>query len=141
MTATDAAARTASTEFRMPSLGADMRAGTVVAWLVKPGDIVKRGGVVAEVETEKGIFEVEIGSDGIVDEICVAKGAKVPVGTVLARLRSSDLAATPLAAVRVPRAPVRASPLARKIAESSGIDLEGVVGSGPNGAITKADVE
>jgi pyruvate dehydrogenase E2 component (dihydrolipoamide acetyltransferase) len=156
MTATDTATQTGSSEFRMPSLGADMRAGTVVAWLVKPGDSVKRGDVVAEVETEKGVFEVEISSEGIVAEICVAKGAKVPVGTVLARLHGSGFAAPPApalparavpspaqpgGAVPTPRAPVRASPLARKIAESAGINLEGIVGSGPSGAITKADVE
>jgi len=158
----------------MPSLGADMQFGTVVNWLVKPGDHVKHGDVVAEVETEKGVFEVEIGNDGVVDELTVAKGAKVPVGTVLARLRgdgTAAVAAGPAAAgpaeparvvaeppppsiAEAPAAPstlatgtaptshgVHASPLARKIAEAEGIDLASLTGTGPSGAITKADVE
>lgn len=167
MTSNDSAARVPSNEFRMPSLGADMQFGTVVEWLVKPGDRVKRGDVVAEVETEKGVFEVEIGNPGVIDELTVAKGAKVPVGTVLARLHDGatphDVAA-PVEPPRVERAPspqtpapaqpatkpvvatsaghvVRASPLARKIAEAKGIDLTSVAGTGPDGAITKADVE
>jgi pyruvate dehydrogenase E2 component (dihydrolipoamide acetyltransferase) len=172
MPTTASASPATATEFRMPSLGADMKFGTVVAWLVKPGDRVKRGDVVAEVETEKGVFEVEIGNGGIIDEISVAKGTKVPVGAVLARLRGEELgggivpaveppqlgAPTPAASVSMP-APavpksvepslptvppvraVRASPLARKIAESMGIDLAHVTGTGPSGAITKADVE
>ena len=133
-------------EFRMPSLGADMQSGTVVAWLVKPGDHVKHGDVVAEVETEKGVFEVEIGNDGIIDQISVAKGAKVPVGTVLARLHGEQApvapepAATPVTTTP-PSHASRASPLARRIAESKGIDLTAVTGTGPSGAITKADVE
>ena len=53
------------TEFRMPSLGADMEAGTLVEWLVKPGDKVKRGDVVAVVETQKGAIEIEIFNDGV----------------------------------------------------------------------------
>jgi len=165
MIADDPPIPTTSTEFKMPSLGADMRFGTVVAWLVKPGDVVKRGDIVAEVETEKGVFEVEIGVEGTVDEITVTKGSKVPVGTTLARLRGKGAAAgilatappgaievsAPAVAVPVSTAPspappaaphaVRASPLARKVAEAEGIDLASVVGTGPGGAITKADVE
>lgn len=163
------------TEFRMPSLGADMQFGTVVAWLVKPGDHVKHGDIIAEVETEKGVFAVEIGSDGVIDELSVAKGAKVPVGTVLARLRGEGVAAVstgtpaekpqavappppaapaaapskvPAPTPSPPRAPapphehaLHASPLARKIAEAKGIDLATLTGTGPGGAITKADVE
>jgi pyruvate dehydrogenase E2 component (dihydrolipoamide acetyltransferase) len=52
--------------FVMPSLGADMEAGKLVEWLVKPGDTVKRGDVVAVVETQKGAIEIEIFEDGIV---------------------------------------------------------------------------
>ena len=70
----------------MPSLGADMEAGTLVEWLVKPGQQVKRGDVVAVVETEKGAIEIEIFETGVVSEIVVPVGEKVPVGTLLARL-------------------------------------------------------
>src|SRR5512136_2587579 len=73
-------------EFRMPSLGADMEAGTLVEWLVKPGDTVKRGQVVAVVETDKGAIEVEIWEDGVVEELRAQPGAVVPVGTVMATL-------------------------------------------------------
>lgn len=72
----------------MPSLGADMEAGTLVEWLVKPGDVVKRGDVVAVVDTEKGAIEVEIFQAGQIEQLLVALDSKVPVGTPLARLRT-----------------------------------------------------
>ncbi|WP_217705776.1 dihydrolipoamide acetyltransferase family protein [Peristeroidobacter soli] len=70
----------------MPSLGPDMEAGTLVQWRVKPGDAVKRGDIVALVETEKGIIDVEIFSDGVVDQLLVPEGTHVAVGTLLAQL-------------------------------------------------------
>jgi pyruvate dehydrogenase E2 component (dihydrolipoamide acetyltransferase) len=73
-------------DFLMPSLGSDMEAGTLVEWLVKPGQQVKRGDAVAVVETEKGAIEIEIFESGEVSELVVPVGAKVPVGTLLARL-------------------------------------------------------
>ena len=72
--------------FRMPSLGADMEAGTLVEWLVKPGDKVKRGDVVAVVETQKGAIEIEIFNEGVVSELVVPVGTKVPVGSLIARI-------------------------------------------------------
>jgi pyruvate dehydrogenase E2 component (dihydrolipoamide acetyltransferase) len=75
-------------EFRMPSLGADMEAGTLVEWLVKPGDKVKRGDVVAVVETQKGAIEIEVFETGEVEQILVDLNTKVPVGTALARIRT-----------------------------------------------------
>ena len=71
-------------EFRMPSLGADMEAGTLVEWHIKPGDAVRRGQVVAVVETQKGAIEVEIWEDGVVDRLVAQPGMKIPVGEVLA---------------------------------------------------------
>jgi pyruvate dehydrogenase E2 component (dihydrolipoamide acetyltransferase) len=71
----------------MPSLGADMDAGTLVEWHVKPGAQVHRGDIVVLVETEKGLIEVEIWESGVIGEILIQPGAKVPVGTVLATLR------------------------------------------------------
>lgn len=92
-------------EFRMPSLGADMQFGTVVGWLVAPGDAVAKGDVIVEVETEKGVFEVEAGIGGVVDELVVAKGTRVPVGTVLAMLRAAGGDVSPAApAVTSPEA-------------------------------------
>jgi len=71
----------------MPSLGPDMEAGTLVEWLVKPGDRVKRGDVVAVVDTQKGAIEVEIYQPGQIEKILVDLDTKVPVGTPLAELR------------------------------------------------------
>jgi pyruvate dehydrogenase E2 component (dihydrolipoamide acetyltransferase) len=79
------------TEFRLPALGADMEEGTIVEWHVSPGSVVKRGDVVAVVETDKGAIDVEIFEDGVIRELLVQPGAKVPVGTVLALLESSTL--------------------------------------------------
>jgi pyruvate dehydrogenase E2 component (dihydrolipoamide acetyltransferase) len=70
----------------MPSLGADMDAGTVLEWRVQPGDVVHRGDIVAVVDTEKSDIEVEVFEDGVVEELLVAVGEEVAVGTPLARL-------------------------------------------------------
>ena len=70
----------------MPSLGADMTSGTVVEWLVKPGDEVRRGQIVAVVDTDKAAIEVEAYEEGVVTDLVVPVGATVAVGTVLARL-------------------------------------------------------
>jgi pyruvate dehydrogenase E2 component (dihydrolipoamide acetyltransferase) len=142
----------------MPSLGADMEAGTLVRWLVKPGDTVKRGDIVAEVETEKATAEVEIFDDGVVESIVVPEGDKVPVGTLLATIRSTAPAPRPAKAVpppvEVPAAPLpspvplpaarpqgRVTPAAQRLAESLGVGLAGLAGTGVGGAITRADVE
>jgi len=70
----------------MPSLGADMAAGQIVEWLVEPGDHVKRGDIIAVVETEKGAIEIEIFDEGKIQEVLVPVGEKAPVGMVLALL-------------------------------------------------------
>ena len=151
----------------MPSLGADMQFGTIVDWRVKPGDMVKRGDVVALVETEKGVIEVEIFESGVIESLVVQPGQKVPVGTTLATLngggknrgensgkarfrRSSrtkaadtrELATKISATVSAQQTTrLRVSPLARKRAEQLGIELSSVTGSGEAGSITIADVE
>ena len=144
----------------MPSLGADMDAGTLVEWLIKPGDTVHHGDIVAVVETEKGAIEIEIFDDGVVKSLDVPVGKKVPVGTVLARIDGTGKEATPSkkspptepspakqkrrpapsVSVR-PSTTVRASPAARKRADELGVDLSTVHGTGPEGAITLKDVE
>jgi pyruvate dehydrogenase E2 component (dihydrolipoamide acetyltransferase) len=72
----------------MPSLGADMDAGTILEWRVKPGDEVHRGDIVAVVDTEKSDIEVEVFEDGVVEELLVEPGREVAVGTPLARITS-----------------------------------------------------
>ncbi len=144
-----------------------MEAGTLVEWLVKPGDWVKRGDIVAVVETQKGAIEIEIFQAGQVEQILVDPHAKVPVGTPLARIRTeaegkpglvgavlppiAPAAAPSVAPPAVPpslplvppgaAAGPRASPAARRLAQERGIDLSRVIGSGPAGAITFTDVE
>lgn len=150
-------------EFCMPSLGADMDAGTLVEWKIKPGDPVKKGDVIAEVETDKGIIDIEVFEDGVLEQILIQPWQKVPVGTVLALIRAvgapEAVAAPAMAAPvlkpvpemeRPPAAPVpvtvpgqrlRVSPLARKLAGEFGLDLSTVKGTGPHGTIERADVE
>jgi pyruvate dehydrogenase E2 component (dihydrolipoamide acetyltransferase) len=132
-------------EFLMPILGADMEAGTLVAWRKNPGDRVKRGDVVAEVETEKGLIDVEIFANGVLERVLVQPGQKVPVGTVLAIIREDGAAVgtpppAPAAAPPTSRR-LRISPLARKLATELGIDPAAIPGTGPDGAITREDVE
>ena len=69
----------------MPSLGADMERGKLVEWLVKPGSEVRKGDVIAVVETHKGAFEIDVFEEGAVSELCAAEGEDVPVGGLLAR--------------------------------------------------------
>jgi pyruvate dehydrogenase E2 component (dihydrolipoamide acetyltransferase) len=159
----------------MPSLGADMEAGTLIQWLVKPGDAVKRGDIIAVVDTEKAAIEIEVFAAGVIQTIVVQEGEKVPVGTVLALIRTDgevvpptppvaakheEVVSPPAAAPappppptppsakpappRAPRVPsgrLRVSPLAMRTALELGVDLTMVKGTGPEGAITKADVE
>jgi pyruvate dehydrogenase E2 component (dihydrolipoamide acetyltransferase) len=159
----------------MPSLGADMEAGTILAWRVAPGDRVKRGDIVADVETEKAEMEVEIFDDGVIERILVPAGEKVAVGTPLALIAPSAGAGPPAPAARPSTPPpspalsppgpavrptptparaaapvagaqpsagarVHATPLARRLADSLGVRLEQISGSGPGGAITAEDV-
>ena len=81
-------------EFRMPSLGADMDHGRVVEWLVKPGDHVHRGELLATVDTDKALMDVESFTDGVVAELLVEAGTDVPVGAPLAVITETPAAAT-----------------------------------------------
>ncbi|MGO4910480.1 dihydrolipoamide acetyltransferase family protein [Pseudorhodobacter sp. W20_MBD10_FR17] len=74
--------------FAMPSLGADMEAGTLIEWIIKPGDTVKRGDVVAVVETQKGAIEVECFEEGTVETLDAELGATLAVGAPLATIRA-----------------------------------------------------
>ena len=76
--------------FLMPTLGADMEAGTLVAWRKQPGEWVHRGETLAEVDTDKGVIDVEVFHDGVIDSLLVGPGAKVPVGTPLAMIREHE---------------------------------------------------
>jgi pyruvate dehydrogenase E2 component (dihydrolipoamide acetyltransferase) len=134
-------------EFLMPILGADMQAGTLVAWRKQPGDAVRRGDIIAEVETDKGLIDVEVFTGGVIERILVKTGETVPTGTVLAIIREEGAPETlPAGPSSVPisvAAPsrLRISPAARKLAEELGVDPAAVQATGPDGAITREDVE
>ena len=96
----------------MPSLGADMEAGTLVAWLKQPGDRVARGDIVAEVDTDKGVIEVEVFSAGVIDRLLVEPGTKVPVGTPLAVIRDEEAQTAPRPRPAPPAAAQPAPPAA-----------------------------
>ena len=189
-----------ATELTMPQMGYDMQEGTVVRWLKSEGAEVKKGDVIAEIETDKAVVEFQSYADGLLRRILVAEGGTVPVGQAIAvigeegeeiavaapvgeatvepadaepagapadsvesaeSVGESATAPIPLgpssedgvAAVAAPAAAamtttpaadigrVRASPVARKIAEERGIDLSRVTGTGPGGRITREDVE
>lgn len=124
----------------MPTLGADMEAGTLVEWLKHPGDAVKRGDIIAVVDTQKGAIEIEVFEDGVIDRVQVEPGQKVPVDTVLAMIRGAAPSPPPIAEGEPPGR-LHVSPVARKLAANLGVDLAQVHGTGPQGAITREDVE
>ncbi|MCX5126931.1 dihydrolipoamide acetyltransferase family protein [Streptomyces sp. NBC_00347] len=148
-------------EFTMPSLGADMEEGTLVEWLVGPGDTVTKGDVVAVVETAKSTIEVECFDSGTISALLVEPGATVPVGTPMASIDSAvapparpaaKQTTTPAPAPPPGLQPARSrpatrtegaasTPLVRHLAAERGIDLATVHGSGKGGRITRSDVE
>jgi pyruvate dehydrogenase E2 component (dihydrolipoamide acetyltransferase) len=138
-------------EFKLPSLGADMDEGKLLEWKMKPGDKVKRGDIVAVVETPKAAVDVEIWQDGVVRELITKPGETIPVGTVMARLAAAGEAPAPAAAPAPTAMPAPApalaptrhpvSPAARKHARELGVDADKLTGSGPHGSVTVEDVE
>ncbi|MFM9976429.1 MAG: pyruvate dehydrogenase complex dihydrolipoamide acetyltransferase [Sphingomonadaceae bacterium] len=151
---------------KMPALSPTMEEGTLAKWLVKVGDTVKSGDVMAEIETDKATMEFEAVDEGTIAEILIAEGTDgVKVGTVIAMIAGDDEPAAPAPKAEpakpvasVPSAPAQnpaaapkpttgpgdrllVSPLARRLAEAHGIALESLSGSGPGGRIVKADVE
>ena len=159
-----------ATDILMPALSPTMEEGTLAKWLVKEGDTVRSGDILAEIETDKATMEFEAVDEGVMGRILVPEGtAGVKVNTPIAVLvaegedaaaptpkaapSAAQPAATPAPAAAapapapVPAAPsaggkrVMASPLARRLAGEKGIDLAALAGSGPHGRIVKADVE
>jgi pyruvate dehydrogenase E2 component (dihydrolipoamide acetyltransferase) len=158
-------------EILMPALSPTMEEGTLAKWLVKEGDAVKSGQILAEIETDKATMEFEAVDEGIIGRILVAEGTagvkvNTPIAVMVEEGEAADAAPAPVAAKvapvaaaadAAPAAPspalaaakpataqgarVFASPLARRIAADKGLDLAQVKGSGPYGRIVKADVE
>ncbi|WP_426266740.1 pyruvate dehydrogenase complex dihydrolipoamide acetyltransferase [Sphingomonas sp. LHG3443-2] len=164
-------------ELKMPALSPTMEEGTLAKWLVKEGDTVSSGDILAEIETDKATMEFETVDEGVVSKILVPEGTDgVTVGTPIALIGGEGEEAAPAPAkpaepapapkaeaaapaptapapVETPAAPaqpaappkadgdrVKASPLARKLAQAQGIDLSTLQGSGPGGRIVRADL-
>lgn len=129
----------------MPMLGADMSAGTLMAWRKQPGDTVTRGDIIAEVHTDKADIEVEVFTSGIVEKLLAEPGQEVPVGTPLALIRENGK--EPVAAAAPERIPsvehgrLLISPSAKTLAAELRVDLALVHGSGPGGRVQRRDVE
>ena len=165
-----------SKKIQMPALSPTMEEGTLAKWLVKEGDTVSSGDLLAEIETDKATMEFEAVDEGKIAKILVSEGSEgVKVGTVIAIIaeEGEDMAEAAQADAAAPKADaapkaeaassaapaaaaapqadavparqdgerVKASPLARRMAEQSGIDLTSIKGSGPNGRVVKADLE
>jgi pyruvate dehydrogenase E2 component (dihydrolipoamide acetyltransferase) len=156
-------------DITMPKMGFDMQEGTIVRWLKKPGDEVRRGEPIAEIETDKVTIEIEAFESGTLTEIVVQEGQSAPVNAVIARLDGGNGSQAPVPVAAAPAVPppaevppppaplpetpappaeppadsgdIRASPLARRLAREYGIDLRQVRGSGPAGRIVKEDIE
>tara|TARA_A100001037_G_scaffold84486_1_gene76559 strand:+ start:247 stop:1518 length:1272 start_codon:yes stop_codon:yes gene_type:complete len=154
-----------ATELKMPQMGYDMEEGTVVRWLKEEGAHVNRNEAVAEIETDKAVVEFESESEGILLSIVAKEGSIVPVGETIAVIgtQGEEVEETPITVnneaepeqddIEEPspqleqtpevseRARILATPVARRLADESGIDLRTVQGSGPGGRITKGDIE
>jgi pyruvate dehydrogenase E2 component (dihydrolipoamide acetyltransferase) len=154
-------------DITMPSLGADMTEGTLTQWLVKQGDKVNSGDIIAVLETQKGAIDMEVYSSGTITEILVEPVIEVPVGTILARIAlaepSNKVVESVVPAVDkanetsvqvaetspvnkqvnvsdVKIRDIKASPIARRLAKEQQINLTGIIGSGPQGAILLNDL-
>ena len=166
-------------ELTMPALSPTMEKGTLAKWLVKEGDSVKAGDLIAEIETDKATMEYEAVDGGRIAKLVIAEGTdEVAVGSVIALLAGEDEAVpkatagpAPAAAPAVARAEtpppppasqpiaspaapapeparkrpspadrIKVSPLAARIADARGIDLDAIAGTGPNGRIVRADL-
>ncbi len=150
----------------MPKLGFDMQEGLLVRWMKNEGENVNKGDVLAEIETDKATVEVESSASGVVRKLLVEAGSIVPIGDPIAVVGSADeviseqlsvsskkvadekplpsapaIAPVAQTAAAVQEGPVKASPLAKKIARDNKVDLSRVQGTGPGGRIVRKDIE
>ena len=135
-----------ATEILMPALSPTMEEGTLAKWLIKEGDMVKSGQIIAEIETDKATMEFEAVDEGIIGKLLIPEGTSgvkihAPIAVLLDEDEKMDDVPAKAAAPIASGARVFASPLARRIAAEKGLDLTKVQGSGPHGRIVKTDVE
>ena len=155
-----------SVNIEMPKLSDTMTKGTLLKWHKRVGDAVEIGDILAEIETDKATMEMEAFDDGVITEILIDAGQEAPIGSVLAVLDGAGAATPavqppstapkpvpaaaappvvagppqPVSSAAVTGERVLASPLARKVAAETGVDLATVTGTGPAGRITQRDV-
>ena len=154
-------------EIYLPKMSDHMEEGTIIRWLVKEGETVTRGQVVLEIETDKAVGEIEASADGVLKGIRAGDGATIPVGETIAYIARPDESipelpplgevspdgASPsaennlsaLAALQPEMSasnegPVKATPVARRVAKDLGVDISMVKGTGPGGRVKDADV-
>jgi len=154
----------------MPRLSDTMEEGVLSQWVKHEGDQVRKGDVLAVIETDKAAMEMEAYDEGVLTRILVEEGASVPIGTPIAVIGTPEAATpdtdrppvdaqpaqpqgAPAEPVQLPAPPptpaasaaaaaaYRASPLARRLAREHGLDLASVPGSGPGGRIVRADID
>src|SRR5256885_5214989 len=158
-----------ATKVFMEALSPTMEEGRLVKWHKREGDAVKTGETLAEVETDKAVMDLVARADGVLRQVAVTEGQRVPVGNVVALIAaagetvgpsaqapapapaptpapaltfgSGERGAVPSVAMAADATRVKASPLARRIAKDSGVDLKLVTGTGPGGRVTKRDLE
>lgn len=113
---------------RLPKMGLTMEDAKIERWIAKPGDTLKKGDVLLEVETDKALLEVEMPIDGTIDQLLVEEGDSVTVGAEIARVRNDH------------QLLIRISPSARRKARELGIDYTTMTGTGPGGRIIHQDI-
>jgi len=159
-----------SVNILMPALSPTMEEGTLAKWLVKEGDRIKSGDLIAEIETDKATMEFEAVDEGIIGKLLVSEGSEgvkvnSPIAIVLddgedlkvneiakpvikAELANPEVIPEEILEIKTPskntaQAPnsrIFATPLARRLAREKGIDLGSISGSGPHGRIVKTDI-
>jgi pyruvate dehydrogenase E2 component (dihydrolipoamide acetyltransferase) len=154
-----------ATQMIMPQMSYDMREGKIVRWLKSEGEEVKRGEPIAEIETDKAVVKIDAFASGLLRKIVINEGQSAPVGDIIAYIGAADEKIpkaptknkeqedsttietaqkledpTPEESTPAHLGEIKASPLARRIAEGKGIDLSQVTGTGPGGRITKEDL-
>jgi len=151
------------TEVIMPKMGQTMEKGRIIRWLKREGEAVQRGEPLLEIETDKTTVEVEARGTGILKKIIAQEGEEAPIGKIIGYIAKEDeplpeeprigvetplekpeekISSEPTKALEKPEVAerVKASPLAKKLAEELGININEVVGTGPGGRITREDV-
>jgi len=126
-------------EFKLPDLGEGLTEGEIARWLVTEGQEIAEDDPLVEIQTDKTTVEIPSPAAGTVTSILVEEGKVVPVGTVLVVI-GGDPDGQRLAAAPEAPAKARVTPLVRKIAQELGVDLDSLVGTGPQGRITEEDV-